>query len=81
MNLNNALLRLGKGPVWLLRRTGFDIIRYRGSRNELDNKLASITHNTITAGPFKGVRLPDYKPSSAAIWSWTRDRGNKLLGF
>jgi hypothetical protein len=74
--ISNVLRRLGKGPHWLLRRAGLDIVRYRGEesrRQELGNKLASITHDTITAGPFKGVRLPFSE-------SWS-DRGNKLLGF
>jgi hypothetical protein len=75
MSLNNALRRLGNGPRWLLRRAGLDIIRYRGGgsrRQELENKLAFITNNTVTAGPFKGVRLPTSE-------SWG-DRGSKLLG-
>jgi hypothetical protein len=38
-------------------------------RKELENKVASITDATITAGPFKGARLPV---------SESRDRGNKL---
>jgi hypothetical protein len=76
MNLGNSLRRLATAPRWLLRRAGLDIVRYRGEgsrRQELENKLASITDNTITTGPFKGVRLPVSE-------SWG-DRGSKLLGF
>jgi hypothetical protein len=76
MNLSRALQRLISGPRWLLRKGGVDIVRYRGlggRRQELENKLASITDDTITAGPFKGVRLPVSE-------SWG-DRGSKLLGF
>jgi SAM-dependent methyltransferase len=77
MNLRNALRRLAKPLRWLLRRVGLDIVRYRGEggrRKELENKLASITDDTITAGPFKGARLPVSE-------SWEDDRGSKLLGF
>jgi hypothetical protein len=44
-------------------------------RQELENKLASITHNTITAGPFKGVSLP-----TSESWG-DGNKGSKLLGF
>src|SRR5262245_39167245 len=74
MNLSNALRRLAKPPRWLLRRAGLDIVRYRGEgsrKQELENKLASITDDTITGGPFKGARL---SVSSS-------DRGSQLLGF
>jgi hypothetical protein len=76
MNPTKLLRRLAKGPRWLLRRAGLDIVRYRGEggrRQELENKLASITDDTITAGPFKNTRLPVSE-------SWG-DRGSKLLGF
>jgi hypothetical protein len=76
MSLNTALRRLENGLRWLLRRAGLDIVRYPAHypgarRQELENKLAFITHNTIIAGPFKGVRLP----------TSGMDRGSKLLGF
>jgi hypothetical protein len=81
VNLSNVLRRLAKGPRWLLRRAGLDIVRYRGEggsrqhlwnvQHSLSDELARITDDTITAGPFKGARLPV---------SW-RDRGSKLLGF
>jgi hypothetical protein len=99
LNPNNVLRRLAKGPRWLLRRAGLDIVRYRGEggsrqhlwnvqhslsdelarsrqhlwnvQHSLSDELARLTDDTITAGPFKGARLPV---------SW-RDRGSKLLGF
>src|SRR5262249_30099334 len=84
MNLSNGVRQLVKIPRWLLRRAGFDIIRFRGlaierraggRRQELGSMLASITAYTITAGPFQGVRLP-----VAESWG-DGDSGSKLLGF
>ena len=74
MNLNNALRRLARGPRWILRRIGLDIVRYPPAdrRRVLDSRLAVLTDNTITSGPFAGVRLPETD-------SWG-DRGSKLLG-
>jgi hypothetical protein len=71
-------ISLLRGPTVLARKmlqgVGFDIVRYPplSRRAILEAEISRLTRNTVTAGPFAGMLLPE------VVWG---DRGSKLLGY
>jgi hypothetical protein len=60
----------------VLRRTGYDIVRYPpfNRRHELGAEIARLTNNTVTSGLFAGLILTEHESSGTNM-------GSKLLGL